>query len=221
MTACRPAQGRELELTVLSSSLPAPRPPSHPGRRLYGRMPIPTLFLLFATAWALFHLAKRSPAVRRRVRSLWRARPSPPTLGLDLATHLDDLDDDDESRWTVKTTLVGVQISTTVLNELPARLVGQLSDKSTTRLERAYDLGVVWGALGTLATVVILAWEGAGLAVWIIKLMSKSGGGPEVGRVVRRSIEETTTATASGPAFGQGIIQPLVSTRSHRGCSYS
>jgi hypothetical protein len=166
------------------------------------------LFALVILIWAVVHLARHSPFVRRRLRLLrasrHRGRPhAREQVGLDLSE--DDGDADDKPTWTIKTTVVGLNVSTTTLNELPNRWVDRLSVKQATVLARAYDFGIVWGALAMLATVVILAWEGAGLVVWLIRVTSIPAASS---RIVKRVVEETTTNAGGG--FAEGIIQPLV-----------
>lgn len=171
------------------------------------------LFLsLLLVLWIAFQLGSRSSFVRRRAR-LFRLRfnllafpsssPSP-----------DENGDDDEPRWSVSTTPIGVQVSTTTLNELPRHLLGLLGKEQRRWLARVYDVGIIWGAVGMASTVGILLWEGATFVIWILRVTGSSGVDEGVVRVARRAMEEGTSG--EGGRMGEGIIRPLV-----RRCSLS
>lgn len=167
------------------------------------------LFLIFLTfLWVAFQLGKRSPFVRRRVRQLRRSSPSSsPKLDLDL-----DDEDHDEPRWTIKTTLVGIQISTTTLNEFPTQLLGLLGKQQRRWLARGYDLGILWGVFGMLATMGILLWEGVTFGTWLVNVTTGSGSIEGAGKVVKRALEEGTSGGGGGGGkLNEGIIRPLVS----------
>lgn len=165
-------------------------------------MPSHLFLILLAFLWVVFQLGKRSPFTRRRLQHLLRrSSSSSPNLDLD--------DDDDETLWTVKTTLIGIQVSTTTFNEIPSRILGLLGKDQRRWLARGYDLGILWGMVGMLATIGILSWEGVTFGVWLLRVVGNSRSGEAVGKVVKRALEEGTSSGGGGK-LSEGIIRPLV-----------
>ncbi|KAL7416903.1 peptidase family M50-domain-containing protein, partial [Mrakia frigida] len=165
-------------------------------------MPSHLFLILLAFLWVVFQLGKRSPFTRRRLQHLLRrSSSSSPNLDLD--------DDDDETLWTVKTTLIGIQVSTTTFNEIPSRILGLLGKDQRRWLARGYDLGILWGMVGMLATIGILSWEGLTFGVWLLRVVGNSRSGEAVGKVVKRALEEGTSSGGGGK-LSEGIIRPLI-----------
>lgn len=117
----------------------------------------------------------------------------------------DNVDGNDvDQAWTIRTTLIGLQITTTTLNEAPRRILSRLGKGHRKALVSAYDLGIGWGVVGIVVSVGILAWEGGGLIAWLCKVLGRHG---QPVRVVKRAVtmaDEASSAT-------EGVIQPLVS----------
>lgn len=170
---------------------------------LNGWVLAPVFFYL--AFWAVNPLRLRLPFLRKLIH-----RPVPTTFHGHTLAELLSLspseantdDDDDDPAWTLEWHLLGPRISTTAFNDLPVRLVRQLSPVHCRTLARIYDLGLVWGALGLLICVWILLWEAGGTASWLSGVLRSGNGG--------RASAQAGSQTVGGPGWKRSVIQPLV-----------
>lgn len=176
------------------------------------------LVALYLARWSVNPLRSRVPALRRVL-----ARPLPSryagdslleiVLGAGRPAGSSAADDDDTPRWELQWHLLGFLVTTTALNELPARFVLSLAPRQTRSLTRFYDIALIWAALGLALCVALLLWEALGTTVWLWSTLREGALSVEpqaaLGPRVKRSLVPSTRRTDSS-SLGGAVIHPLV-----------
>jgi hypothetical protein len=178
------------------------------------------LVALYVGRWSVNPLRSRVSVLRR---VLFRPLPSRYTgdtllqvvIGAGRLTGSQSVDDDEDPRWELEWNLLGPLVTTTALNELPARLVRSLVPGQRRSLARFYDVAIIWAVLGLALCLVVLLWEATGTTRWLWSTLrlALAPAEPQLASSlagVKRSPVFPTASREMTSMSSSAVIQPLV-----------